>query len=209
MSKPKKQTDDEILETQETGTASAPNGEAGDETAAAEPSPTGEEAGPEEEAAEPAQDDDPLAILEAERDSFQEKWLRAVAEMENVRKRSRKELLDSRRFAEADLLRPMLEVHDNFERALQSFGEDIDTDAGQSLREGVELIFQKFRSVLKERGVEAIEALEREFDPRVHEAVGQLPREGVEAGTVIEVVQPGYTLGGDFVLRPARVIVAQ
>ncbi len=197
MSKSKKQSEEEILE--------SPDGEAGaglDELEAEEHE--AEPVEPEEDAQE-----DPIALLEAERDAFQEKWLRAVAEMENVRKRARKELQDSRRFSQADVLRPMLEVQDNFERALQSFGDDVDTDAGKALREGVELIFQKFRSVLKERGVEPIEALDHEFDPQVHEAVGQLPREGVEAGTVIEIVQAGYTLGGDFVLRPARVIVAQ
>jgi molecular chaperone GrpE len=151
---------------------------------------------------------DPLDAMRAERDAFQEKWLRAVAEMENVRKRARRDVQDSRRFAQADILRPFLDVHDNFERALQSLPNDEDTGGGAGLREGVDLIFQKFRSVLKEKGVESIPALDAEFDPRVHEAVGQMEREGVEAGVVIEVVQPGYVLGGEFVLRPARVIVA-
>lgn len=151
---------------------------------------------------------DALEAMRVERDAFQEKWLRAVAEMENVRKRARRDVQDSRRFAQADLLRPLLDVHDNFERALQSLPSDEDTAGGARIREGVELIFQKFRSVLKENGVEAIAALDTEFDPKVHEAVGQMEREGAEPGTVIEVVQPGYVLGVDFVLRPARVIVA-
>lgn len=208
MSKPRRKPEDPAVEA--TDVQAEPENE---ETVAGEaiqdedatPDATPGENAESEDAGEP----DPIAALQAERDAFQEKWLRAVAEMENVRKRSRRELVDSRRFAQADLLRPLLEVHDNFERALQSFDQGDDTDGGAGIREGVDLIFQKFRSVLKDRGVEAIAALEQEFDPKFHEAVGQLAREGAEAGTVIEVVQPGYILDGEFVLRPARVIVAQ
>ena len=151
---------------------------------------------------------DLMEVLRTERDAFQEKWLRAVAEMENVRKRARRDVQNSRRFAQADILRPLLEVHDNFERALQALPVDEDTTGGSGIREGIDLIFQKFRSVLKDKGVEPILALDTEFDTKVHEAVGQVEREGVEAGIVIEVVQTGFLLGGDFVLRPARVIIA-
>lgn len=211
MSKPKKQAEDTAPKPSdpESGaeTTETPD-EVGGTPEAAEPAPADEMgSGPESETG--TEPDDPWAALEAERDSFREKWLRAVAEMENVRKRSRKELLDSRRFAQAEVLRPLLEVHDNFERALQSFDQDADTEADGAVRAGVDLIFQRFQAVLKDRGVRPIEALDLEFDPRVHEAVGQLAREGIETGTVIEVVQTGFVLGDDFVLRPARVIVAQ
>lgn len=145
--------------------------------------------------------------LRAERDAFEGKWLRVVAELDNYRKRARKEVVESRRFAQADLLRSLLEVQDNFERALQSAGDESDTETTDSFREGVELIFQRFRSLLKDRGVEPMEALGAEFDPNFHEAVGQLPREGVEPGQVIEVVQQGFHFG-DMVLRPARVIIS-
>jgi molecular chaperone GrpE len=157
--------------------------------------------------AESERDPDPLAAMTAERDEYQEKWLRIVAELDNVRKRSSRELLQSRKFAQADVLRRFLEVQDNFERALQSVGQAADTEAPDSFREGVELIYQRFRDVMKEQGVEPIEALEAEFDPNFHDAVGQLPREGVDAGIVIEVVQQGYHFG-DMVLRPARVIIS-
>ncbi|MBU8870812.1 MAG: nucleotide exchange factor GrpE [Gemmatimonadales bacterium] len=198
MSKPRKKAKDTAAEVTET---------LAETMAEPIPEPIADSPSAEEET-EP----DPMEVLRTERDSFQEKWLRAVAEMENVRKRARRDVQDSRRFAQADLLRPLLDVYDNFERALQSLakeegtGEDTAGDAG--IREGIDLIFQKFRSVLKEKGVQPISALETEFDPKVHEAVGQLPREGVAAGIVIEVVQPGFLLGGDFVLRPARVIIA-
>lgn len=145
--------------------------------------------------------------LTLERDVFHDKWMRAVAETDNVRKRSRKEVNDARRFSQAETLRAFLDVYDNFERALQSMpASEKEIEAG-SLREGVELIFQKFQGALKERGAVLIDVLDCEFDPNVHEAVGQLPREGVEAGMVIEVAQQGFKLG-DMVLRPARVIVS-
>lgn len=201
MSKPRKKAEDPAARPTEVQAEPETDETVAAETESAEPASA--------EAADEPAEPDPIAVLESERDAFQEKWLRAVAELENVRKRSRRELVDSRRFAQAELLRPLLEVHDNFERALQSFDQGDDTGSEAGIREGVGLIFQKFSSVLKDRGVEAIDALDHEFDPKFHEAVGQLPREGVEAGIVIEVVQPGYVLGGDFVLRPARVIVAQ
>jgi molecular chaperone GrpE len=145
--------------------------------------------------------------LTLERDVFHDKWMRAVAETDNVRKRSRKDVNDARRFAQAETLRSFLDVYDNFERALQSMsGKDEECEAG-GLLEGVELIFQKFQGALKDRGALLIEAVNCEFDPNVHEAVGQLAREGVEPGMVIEVAQQGFMFG-DMVLRPARVIVS-
>jgi molecular chaperone GrpE len=187
--------------------------EAAAEAAASVPAPT---AGPPEtndemdaaasaEAA-PVAEPDPLAVLTAERDDFREKWLRVVAELDNVRKRTGRELMQSRRFAQADVLRSLLEVQDNFERALQSVPAAADTDAPDSFREGVELIHLRVRGLLKEHGVMPMEVLMAGFDPAVHEAVGQLPREGFEPGLVIEVVQQGYHFG-DMVLRPARVII--
>lgn len=150
---------------------------------------------------------DPLAAMAAERDEFQQKWLRVVAELDNVRKRTSRELVQSRKFAQADVLRGFLDVQDNFERALQSVPAEDDTDAPDSFREGVELIYQRIGSLLKEKGVSAMDVLDSTFDPNFHDAVGQLPREGVDSGIVIEVVQQGYHFG-DMVLRPARVIIS-
>jgi molecular chaperone GrpE len=144
--------------------------------------------------------------LRRERDEAQEKWLRALAELDNLRKRTRREIVDVRRFAQADALRGFLDILDNLERALQSNAGAADTGAPDPLREGIDLTRQRFRSVLQEQGVTAIEALGLHLDPLVHEAVGQLPREGGESGTIIEVAQAGYRLG-ELVLRPARVII--
>jgi len=159
-----------------------------------------------EESKEP-EEPSPEDVLRAERDAFQEKWLRVVAELDNVRKRSRREVIETRRFAQAEILRSLLELQDNFERALQSAGDNSDTGESGGFREGVELIFQKLRGVLKDKGVEPMEAMGAEFDPNFHEAVGQVERENTEPGLVVEVVQQGFHYG-DLVLRPARVIIS-
>lgn len=159
-----------------------------------------------EASAEAAGAGDPLESLRRERDEAQDKWLRAMAEMDNLRKRTRREVADARRFAQADALRGFLDVLDNLERALQSTAAAADTGGPDPFRDGIELIRQKFRSVLLDQGVTLIEALGLHLDPLVHEAVGQLPREGAEPGTIIEVAQAGYRLG-ELVLRPARVII--
>ncbi|MBK7769971.1 MAG: nucleotide exchange factor GrpE [bacterium] len=157
---------------------------------------------------EPAAADQPTLedTLRRERDDAQDKWLRAMAEMDNLRKRTRREVADARRFAQADAVRGFLDVLDNLERALQSSAGAADTGAPDPFREGIELIRQKIRSVLQDQGITQIEALGLHLDPLVHEAVGQLPREGGEPGTIIEVAQAGYRLG-ELVLRPARVII--
>lgn len=165
---------------------------------AAEPADTAAEAVP----AEPPLEE----TLRRERDEAQDKWLRAMAEMDNLRKRTRREVADARRFAQADALRGFLDVLDNLERALQSSAAAADTGAPDAFREGIDLIRQRFRAVLQDQGVTSIEALGLHLDPLVHEAVGQLPREGSEPGTIIEVAQAGYRLG-ELVLRPARVII--
>ena len=145
-------------------------------------------------------------LLRRERDEAQDKWLRAMAEMDNLRKRTRREVTDARRFAQADALRGFLDVLDNLERALQSNGGAADTGAPDPFRDGIELIRQRLRAVLQEQGVTPVEALGLHLDPAVHEVVGQLPRAGSEPGTIIEVAQAGYKLG-ELVLRPARVII--
>ncbi|MEN8005573.1 MAG: nucleotide exchange factor GrpE [Candidatus Krumholzibacteriota bacterium] len=202
-----------MTEPRDKETDSRPDDEAAEETAAPEQAA-------EEQVGEPRIDDDQVEaesaepvelsaeeILRNERDSFEQKWLRVVAELDNVRKRSRREILETRRFSQAEILRSLLEVQDNFERALQSAGDSSDTGEAEAFREGVELIFQKFRAILKDKGVQPMEALGVEFDPTFHEAVGQLPREDTESGQVIEVIQQGFHFG-DMVLRPAKVIIS-
>jgi len=156
---------------------------------------------------------DPLEELRVERDELNDRWLRAVAEMENLRRRTRREVADARRFALADLLRRFLTVQDDFDRALQNMppaeDEAIPEPVRQltDLRKGIELISQRMQTVLADTGVTRIEALGQPFDPTFHEAVGHREAEGAESGSVVEILQDGYTLG-DLVLRPSRVVIA-
>ncbi|MBM4130522.1 nucleotide exchange factor GrpE [bacterium] len=175
--------------------------EPGDAVAADAPSPE-----PADEAPVEARVEDEIDGLRRERDEAQDKWLRAMAELDNLRKRTRREVADARRFTQADTLRGFLEVLDNLERALQTAAPAADTGAPGPFRDGIELIRQRFRAVLQEQGVTPIDALGLHLDPLVHEAVGQLPRDGAESGTIIEIAQAGYRLG-ELVLRPARVII--
>lgn len=200
------QPDPEAATTAAGEAEATPEADVGEATAAAG-------AVPDEEAATAGESEvtDPLVAerdaLRGERDQLREKWLRTLAEMDNLRKRTRRDVLDARRFAQAESLRAFLDVHDDLERALRSTATADDTEGSGGIREGVELIFQKFQSLLKDQGVVAVEAQDAPFDPNIHEAVGQMTRDGVEPGMVIEVAQPGYRLD-DMVLRPARVIIS-
>jgi molecular chaperone GrpE len=169
-----------------------------------------DEAAAEEAAAAPPEAELSLEEqLRRERDDYQDRWLRAMAELDNYRKRSRRELEDVRRFAVADFLRSLLEVLDNFERALQVLDGQVAAEGNaEGLRQGVELIHQRFQEILRDGGLSQIEAEGIEFDPALHEAIQQVEQEGVPAGTIVGVVQPGYKLH-DLVLRPSRVIVAK
>jgi len=164
----------------------------------------------ETEPAEPEEILDPEEVLTRERDDYKDKWLRAVAEQDNVRKRARREVVDARRFAVADVVRDLLDVLDNFERAAASVTEEGDDSANvQSIRSGFDLIHSRFREILGARGLEAVPAeTGQEFDPNIHEAVMRMESEDVESGAIVEVAQTGYKLN-DLVLRPARVVVAQ
>jgi molecular chaperone GrpE len=145
--------------------------------------------------------------LQAEVQLNREKWLRAMAELENFRKRTRREMESSILFANANLLRELLEVLDNFERALSApvGGEN---GPGNALAQGVRLIYERFRDILRQNGVVRIDAVAVPFDPNLHEAISQVESEGVPSHHVVEVAQAGYLLK-DMVLRPARVVVAK
>ncbi len=163
---------------------------------------------PDEAADAPEPEPDPLEVLTGERDDFKDRWLRAVAEQDNVRKRARREVSDARRFAVVEMLRELLEVLDNFERAAASADGDADGGA-KALRSGLDLIHGRFREILKARGLEVVPAEKGQaFDPAIHEAVMRIESEDVASDEIVEVAQKGYRLE-DLVLRPARVVVAQ
>jgi molecular chaperone GrpE len=156
---------------------------------------------------------DPLAETRRERDELQDRWLRAMAELDNLRRRTVRDIDEARRLALIEVFRRLLEVQDDFERALASIpassADDPSRAPGDRLADfhhGVELIQQRLLGVLRDFGVAPIAALGEPFDPRLHEAVGHRDEEGTESGTVVDVLQTGYTLG-DVVLRPSRVFV--
>ena len=141
-----------------------------------------------------------VEALSAELADLQGKHLRAVADYQNLRRRSEEERREYARYTLAALVINYLPVLDDLDRALDSVDADI---AERQWLEGVRMVERKFRGVLEASGVRGIEADGTAFDPAVHEAISYAP--GPE-GKVVAVVQPGYTLDGK-VVRPAQVVV--
>lgn len=134
-----------------------------------------------------------------------DKMLRAQAELENYRKRARRELDDERRYAEISLIRDLLPLVDNTSRAIDAAEKKADA---ASLLEGLRMMRQQLENTLKKHSVVVIEAQGKQFDPAHHEAILQQPNPDVEPNTVLNVVQTGYQLH-DRVVRPAQVIVSK
>lgn len=149
--------------------------------------------------------------LEAELAQMQDKFLRTAAELQNYRRRVEQEKQQLLEIGKALVLRPLLEVLDDLERSLEAVRQAGMQDASaayQQLREGIELVYQKFLTELHRLGVQPIEAQGQPFDPELHEAVMQQPAsESMAPGTVLQEVQKGYRLG-ERVLRHSQVIVA-
>lgn len=143
-----------------------------------------------------------LEEIEAQVSEYKDKWIRSEAEFQNYRKRIERDHELTRISMKSEIVKKVLPVLDDLERALQNRPAD-DLWAG-----GIELIVRKFQGVLESEGIKRIEAEGREFDPNFHEAISNEPSEEVESGHVIAVVQNGYMLG-ERVIRPALVRVAQ
>jgi molecular chaperone GrpE len=153
--------------------------------------------------ADPAQsEDDPLLRVTAERDEYLDLAQRIQADFENYRKRAARDQERLVAHAHERLVRDLLPVLDDLERALEA----AERHEEAALVDGVRLVEQSLRKALEKEGLVEIDA-DGAFDPHVHEAVLAQPWEGAEAGAVVEVVQRGYRLG-DRVIRPARVVVA-
>lgn len=151
-----------------------------------------------------------VASLEAEKAELHDRMLRIAAEFDNWKKRSRKELSDTEARAKEQVLRDLLEIVDNLERASAAWndakeqGKDID---GKAIGDGVDLILRQFRSKLDRYQVKALESKGVPFDPRFHEAISQMPSPDAKPGSVAHEMQKGYMIG-DRLLRPAMVVVA-
>jgi molecular chaperone GrpE len=148
---------------------------------------------------------DDAAELLKQRDEYYDRLLRKTAEFDNYRKRTDRERQQLVETASADLIKDLLPLVDDLERALKA---DAGAEAADAIRRGVELIHKQLIETLRKRGVEPIDALGADFDPHVHQAVAYEPAEGRRDGEVIEEFTRGYTIG-DRLLRPAMVKVAK
>ena len=161
-----------------------------------------EEAAEEEE----AEEKDPLEKAQDEIAELKDKWLRSVAEFENYRKRTLKERAELILNGGEKFITAILPILDDMERAIENGKKTDDPDV---LREGIELIYQKFMKTLEAQGVRKIEALDADFNTDVHEAVAMVPGMGDDKkGKVIDCLQQGYKLN-DKVIRHAKVAVGQ
>ena len=156
------------------------------------------------EAAAPAERNgsEELARAEAERDQYLDALQRLKAEFDNYRKRTERDREAVVTGAQRELVRGLLPVMDNLERAVAALGE-----RGDEIVAGLEMVRGQLAGLLAGHGVEEIEAAGRPFDPNVHEAVAQVPSAEHPDGAVVEVIEKGYRIS-DHVLRPSRVVVA-
>lgn len=141
---------------------------------------------------------------------LRDKLLRALADMENLRRRAQKDREDALKYGAANFARDMLSVADNLRRAIESLPEDGETgaEALKGFIEGVALTERDLLSALERHGISTIDPMGQKFDPQFHEALFEAPVPGAENGTVIQVVETGYVIHGRL-LRPAKVGIAK
>ncbi len=149
--------------------------------------------------------------LQGENAGLKDKVLRTLAEMENMRRRTDKEIADAKAYGVTSFARDMLVFTDNLRRAIESIPQDVRQGADgplKSIVEGIEVTERDFLSRLARHGVKKIEPQGAKFDPNLHEALFEIPNPDVPNGTVVQVVEAGFTIG-ERVLRPAKVGVAR
>jgi molecular chaperone GrpE len=147
--------------------------------------------------------DQKIADLERRVQEETQRALRGQAELENYRKRSQRELAEERRFAVIPLVRDLLPVLDNLERAIEAAGKEGDS----GLLAGVKMVATQLEGVLKQHQCIRIETVGAQFDPNLHQAIAQEPSDQIPAGSVTRAAQSGFKLEGR-VIRPAQVFVS-
>ena len=154
---------------------------------------------------------DPIEALRAENADLRDKYLRLAAEMDNLRRRTERDVKDAKSYSVASFARDMLAVSDNLSRALEAIPAEA-LEAGEAglkaLAEGVEMTERSMLASLERHGVRKLDPIGEKFDPHFHQAMFEVPNPDVPNGTVVQVVQAGYVIG-DRVLRPAMVGVAK
>ncbi|HSI42677.1 MAG TPA: nucleotide exchange factor GrpE [Xanthobacteraceae bacterium] len=179
---------------------------------------TGDASGNATDAVAEVAGEDPTSVLVAENErleaevaALKDKFLRAFAEADNVRRRAEREVADAKVYGVTGFARDLLTVADDFGRALGAVTPDVRAAADGTLKtvlDGIELTARALDRALEKHGVSRIEAEGAKFDPNRHQAIFEVPNPSVPAGTVVQVVQPGYVIGTR-VLRPAMVGVSK
>jgi molecular chaperone GrpE len=176
------------------------------DTSQAPDAPANENAAPEQVATPEL-----VAALTQMNAEIRDQLLRTLADMENLRKRTERDVADARTYGIASFARDAIGAADNIRRALDATGVEWKAQAdaaGQALFDGVELTEREFLKVLEKHGVRKLDPLGQKFDPNLHQAMFELPDPSVPAGTIVQVLQSGFVIG-DRILRPALVGVAK
>ena len=148
---------------------------------------------------------DPLVEAKADALRFKEQWMRAAADFDNFRKRTRKEIEDARLSGREDILKDFLPVFDNLARAIQSAERATEV---KPVAEGLQMILKQFIDTCARSGITKVATVGAPFDPQVHEAIQQIETNEHPPGTIVAEVQPGYR-NGDKLVRAAMVVVAK
>ena len=162
----------------------------------------------------PAEEQNPAeqrAAAETQLAEMRDRMLRALAETENIRRRAEREKLEGSQYAIARFARDMLQIADNFGRALAAWPQELREAADPQVKaviDGVEVTERQLLATLEQYGVKIIDTTDAKFDPNLHQAIAEVPGEGKPPGTIVHVVQTGYTIG-ERLLRPAMVTVAR
>jgi molecular chaperone GrpE len=161
---------------------------------------------------EPEQNEaESIDVLRAEAAEMKDRLLRALAETENTRRRAERDRLDASQYAVTRFARDMLAIADNFGRALAACPPDLREAADPQVKaviDGVEVTERQLLTTLENYGVKLIATAGVKFDPNLHQAIAEVPGDGAPPGTIVDVIQTGYTIG-DRLLRPAMVTVAK
>ena len=168
-----------------------------------EPNPTNGDAGSADAQADAASSE--ISALKAERDKLRDQLLRTAADFDNFRKRAKRDLDDARLRGKDDLIRELLPVFDNLERAVQSAGGASDV---KSLVDGVKMVLKMFEDTAERVGLHRIKTMGERFDPAMHEALQQVESAEHAPGTIVAEIAAGYRFG-ERLVRPAMVVVAR
>jgi molecular chaperone GrpE len=151
---------------------------------------------------------DPTDEIKKELEETKDKWIRSVAELENVRRRSQKEREDALKFGSSTFAKNMLGVVDNIHRAQETIPEDIPENLN-GMRDGINMIEKEILSIFEKQGIKEISVSSGDsFDSNFHQAIMESAHESIESGKIIQVIQNGYTMH-ERLLRPSMVIVSK